>query len=295
MSKISDFLVKVFTTISTYLVLIILLLTAFYIIFDSIDNGRKLYKIVYQLEHDRDRLTIENQKLLQKVQLLKDDVRHLQEKVNYLSLQQKKFEKSDSINFKNRYYYKLLEFEGSYSNDPYDLGSETVYGITRKYDSSHRLWNTVDELKEILQDESIYNTNTLKNKIEESDIIHRLVYNTYERKWKNYKLHQFPFELSSQLFDIIINCGEHNAIEMLQYTLNAFNYKHRFGEDLIIDGRFGKTTIDFLNKAIIEGYTSKIIASLVSLRIHHYLRISNSNMNQRKFINGWIKRASAVY
>ena len=257
------------------------------------DNIADLKIKVDELYSENKILNVENDKLFQKIKLLKDDVRYLKNKIENDKI--KKIKKKSKHDFKNRYYIKLLEFEGSYSNDPHDLGSETVYGITRKYDFDHKIWYMIDELKQILEQKSIYNVDNLKIKIEESNKIQEVVYNTYEQKWKKYKLNEFPFELSSQLFDIIINCGEYNAIKMLQYSLNAFNYRYQFGEDLDIDGQFGEKTINFLKEAINNGYINNIIESLVSLRIHHYIRISNLNKTQRKFINGWIKRASVVY
>ena len=258
------------------------------------DNIIDLKLKINELYKENKILNIENDKLFQKIKLLKDDFRYLKNKIENDKIK-KNQKKSEHHDFKNRYYIKLLEFEGSYSNDPHDLGSETVYGITRKYDGSHKLWYVVDELKQILQDKQFYNIDILRNRIKESDKIQQLVYNNYEMKWKKYRLNEFPFELSSQLFDIIINCGEYNAIKMLQYSLNAFNYRYQFGEDLDIDGQFGENTINFLKEAINNGYIDNIIESLVSLRIHHYIRISNLNKTQRKFINGWIKRASIIY
>ena len=258
------------------------------------DNIIDLKLKINELYKENKILNIENDKLFKKIKLLKDDFRYLKNKIENDKIK-KNQKKSEHHDFKNRYYIKLLEFEGSYSNDPHDLGSETVYGITRKYDGSHKLWYVVDELKQILQDKQFYNIDILRNRIKESDKIQQLVYNNYEMKWKKYRLNEFPFELSSQLFDIIINCGEYNAIKMLQYSLNAFNYRYQFGEDLDIDGQFGENTINFLKEAINNGYIDNIIESLVSLRIHHYIRISNLNKTQRKFINGWIKRASVIY
>lgn len=258
------------------------------------DNIIDLKLKINELYKENKILNIKNDKLFQKIKLLKDDFRYLKNKIENDKIK-KNQKKSEHHDFKNRYYIKLLEFEGSYSNDPHDLGSETVYGITRKYDGSHKLWYVVDELKQILQDKQFYNIDILRNRIKESDKIQQLVYNNYEMKWKKYRLNEFPFELSSQLFDIIINCGEYNAIKMLQYSLNAFNYRYQFGEDLDIDGQFGENTINFLKEAINNGYIDNIIESLVSLRIHHYIRISNLNKTQRKFINGWIKRASIIY
>lgn len=258
------------------------------------DNIIDLKLKINELYKENKILNIENDKLFQKIKLLKDDFRYLKNKIENDKIK-KNQKKSEHHDFKNRYYIKLLEFEGSYSNDPHDLGSETVYGITRKYDGSHKLWYVVDELKQILQDKQFYNIDILRNRIKESDKIQQLVYNNYEMKWKKYRLNEFPFELSSQLFDIIINCGEYNAIKMLQYSLNAFNYRYQFGEDLDIDGQFGENTINFLKEAINNGYIDNIIESLVSLRIHHYIRISNLNKTQRKFINGWIKRANIIY
>lgn len=257
------------------------------------DNIVDLKIKVNELYNENKILNIENDKLFQKIKLLKDDFRYLKNKIENDKI--KKNQKKSEHDFKNRYYIKLLEFEGSYSNDPHDLGSETVYGITRKYQFDHKIWYMIDELKQILEQKSIYNIDELKIKIEESNKIQELVYNTYEQKWKKYRLNEFPFELSSQLFDIIINCGEYNAIKMLQYTLNAFNYRYQFGEDLNINGQFGENTINFLKEAINNGYINNIIESLVSLRIHHYIRIGNLNKTQRKFINGWIKRASVIY
>lgn len=285
-----------FLNIKIFIILVILFIWIFNIEINQSNNIIYLKDKIYKLNKQNLKLNIENDKLFQKVQLLKDDIRYLQTKIQNTKIKKNKLSnKNSTFDFKNRYYFKLLEFEGAYSNDPHDLGSETVYGITRKYDGSHKLWYVVDELKQNLQDEPFYNIDTLRNRIKESDKIQQLVYDNYEMKWKKYKLHTFPFELSSQLFDIIINCGEYTGITMLQYTLNAFNYKHQFGNDLNIDGSFGESTVQFLNNAIAEGYTSKIIDSLVSLRIYHYLKISNSNKSQRKFINGWIKRANVVY
>lgn len=189
----------------------------------------------------------------------------------------------------------LSVFEGIYSNDPSDVGGETVYGIARKYNSKHEIWDYIDEIRKNLEQKNIFTVSEMKKQIQSNEKILSIAHKNYIRQWCTFELDEYPFEFACSFLDMVINCGENRTVESLQIILNGFNYKNRFGDDLTVDGLFQKKTKQSLKKAIKLGFTPYIVNSLQSFRVHRYIALAGENPKQRKFVRGWLNRALFNY
>ena len=176
----------------------------------------------------------------------------------------------------------ILMNEGVYSNDSDDRGKETVYGITRYWVPDHPIWDEVDRIK--LTSKNL--TSDLKN----SPTIQRQVRNWYRNIWNTYGLDQYPIQFSTTVFDIMVNCGQFAAINMVQKAANSLNYNHRFGSDLIVDGIWGKHLSKTLAQIMEYGLSDKLTMLLTAQKTTHYMGLANNKPSQRKFIVGWLSR-----
>jgi len=169
---------------------------------------------------------------------------------NWLSVGVMIFDKAIKTTFKH---------EGiTFTNDPNDLGKETVIGITKKNfpEYFHRVYNLMKS----------GNTDAAK-------IVAQEFYRNYF--WNN--LYQSLDEkLAIKLFDIGVNVGVRRVVKILQETL------HRFDKDVEIDGIFGQITLLACNSI-------KHQPSLYS-RFIFELSQYYCSLNQPRFFNGWLNR-----
>lgn len=169
----------------------------------------------------------------------------------------------------NKFFDKLLEFEGTYSNDPSDPGKETIYGVSSKYEPIE-----FEKIKKLY----------FEKKYDEAKEIAKGVYDlNYYRKSTAMILHQISQELSHQIFDCSVNMGLTTSTMMLQRALNQCN-----GSKLEVDGDFGQKSLDELNKV----KDLKLLNNtIVDIRVKNYNDLVVKNVKLKKFINGWLKRA----
>lgn len=165
---------------------------------------------------------------------------------------------------------KILFFEGGYSNNKYDSGGETKYGITLKTARSNKY---IGEMKDFPLD--------LAKKIYKKDY------------WDTIKGDNIDSQkIAETIFNVGINIGVKRASLIIQKVLNALNNRGRYWKELKVDGTFGNISVKTLNKAIKKKYyIEENINFLFIIKVgNRYYDIVLKKENQEIFLNGWIKR-----
>lgn len=159
---------------------------------------------------------------------------------------------------------KIISFiksrEGAYVNDKDDLGKCTNSGVTLStYQFFYGKEKTCEDLKKITDKEWNY------------------IFDNWF--WKNCKGDSINDQsVADMIVDFYWGSGIY-AIKILQKCIGVKE-----------DGIFGTDTLSKVNKSDPE----KLFESLKKERISFYKRIAESKPKQKKFLNGWIKRAESV-
>lgn len=160
---------------------------------------------------------------------------------------------------------KLLEFEGGYVHDPDDPGGETNKGITMAVfrECSHELLGiepTSENLKALTDSQAgtIYKTRYWDS-IQGDAINHQ--------------------DLANIICDFYVNAGTHATV-LLQRILNTM------GGNLVIDGRIGPASIEFLKRLD----PSVVYKQYKQARIDYYKRLAE---RYPKFVRGWLNRVNS--
>lgn len=152
---------------------------------------------------------------------------------------------------------KVLSHEGGYVNDSADRGGETKFGISKRSYPDVDIRNlTLTKAKEI-----------------------------YQRDWwDSYGYEAIVSQVvATKVFDLAINMGAKQAHKLLQRAL------HANGADVVVDGVIGPRTLRQVNLLA----SGELLPAYRSEAAGFYRAIVAKNPSQRKFINGWLKRAYA--
>ena len=158
----------------------------------------------------------------------------------------------------NKIFEYLLQVEGGYSNDKYDSGGKTKYGIieieARKYGYRGHM---KDMPLEIAKD--IY----------------------YRKYFKENRLDEVVNDkISLSVCDWIVNSGTWGA-KKAQQALNIIN-----SSELVVDGKIGNQTLFALNHVDSE----KFLEVYHELQRKFYRGIVATRQTQRVFLQGWLNR-----
>lgn len=149
----------------------------------------------------------------------------------------------------------LLEIEGGYSNNPYDLGGETNFGISKKQYPHLDIKNLTPKMAK-----DIY-------------------YNDF---WLKFRLHEIvDFEISKQLLLMFVNLSYTSAAYVVQKAIN------RSGGNVKQDGVIGSGALLAINQLDKLRLSDCIRLELVKF----YLGRVMLNKTQKVNLEGWIRRA----
>ncbi len=177
---------------------------------------------------------------------------------------------------------RLIALEGNYSNDPADLGGETVAGISRKNWPQWQGWDYVDAAK--MQP-------GFPRSLARNAPLQGLIKAFYRREfWDVFDLDETPPVLAEEIFEQAVNLGVKKTAEHLQRTLNALNYQEKWGSDLKVDGVFGQSSSRRLRAAASEGREKAIEHGINGLQCAHYILLAEQKPAMRKFTAGWLAR-----
>lgn len=163
---------------------------------------------------------------------------------------------------------QILSHEGGFVNDPDDRGGATNFGVTLK---TYSEW--------LGRPASVAEVRAMKVETAKEIYLSRYYYTP--------RINGFPEEVQPQIFDCSINHGPRRAVKFVQTVCNLAG----FGP-VAVDGVNGPNTMEVAKTANQEMgvYFNNAIADE---RIDFYHRIVASNPSQKKFLNGWLKRANS--
>jgi lysozyme family protein len=159
---------------------------------------------------------------------------------------------------------RTIIYEGGYSDNPYDSGGKTMYGITEKTARDNGYKGkmkdlTLREAKEIYKDDY----------------------------WNIIRLDEIDKESMQELmFDTAVNMGVHASVLFAQRAYNILNKK-----GIAVDGVIGPQTINAINN---YRYERDIAFWYISVRVEGYNKIVKSNEDQKVFIRGWGRRIQSL-
>ena len=188
----------------------------------------------------------------------------------------------------NKALQKTLINEGGYSIDPDDAGGETYKGISRRYHPNWAGWSLIDAAK--TDPDSTFHAN-----LEDIEELQTLIADLYkELYWDRFWGNSIPNQsIAEKLFDTSVNLGVRRAVEYLQEALNLLNRNEKNYNDIVVDGWFGRNTLNALitnlglEKNKTPTYLLKIMGTLQGM---HYIEVMRKSPVQEKFARGWLNR-----
>lgn len=166
---------------------------------------------------------------------------------------------SNKIRLFEKIFNYLLYVEGGYTDDMYDKGGKTKYGIieveARKYG-----------YRGLMKDITL-------------ELAKEIYFKKYYTKYNLDKIDNNEIALS--ICDWTVNSGVW-GLKKAQQTLNELGY------NLVVDGIFGSKTLQALNTVDVIKF----------LELYHnkqrlfYNNIVKNNPTQKKFLQGWLNRVS---
>lgn len=152
---------------------------------------------------------------------------------------------------------KTLDWEGTYSNNPNDPGSETNWGITKRDHPDVDIGSLTKTQAIAIYRQSYWNP--LYDQISDQSV-------------------------ADKLFDLGVNQGMGTAVKLLQHAL-------AFLEEgpIVAEGVFGSITIAATNSAD----PAKLLAELKAQAAANYMRIVGARPASVQFALGWARRLMA--
>lgn len=184
----------------------------------------------------------------------------------------------------------VLGIEGGHSNDPVDRGGETKHGVSLRFLVAE---GKIDLNRDGFADFDL----DMDGDIDGADI--RLLtpahaIDLFDRCfWTRFRLDRLPAPLDGAVFDQAVNGGGVAAVKMLQRALNRLLPEF---PPIAVDGRLGPVTHNRVATALrTTGVGVRALLSIYrSEAANRYRQICNADTSQRKYLNGWLKRAAAL-
>lgn len=166
---------------------------------------------------------------------------------------------------------EIITNEGIYGNNPADLGGETCYGISRKYNPDWKGWSIIDASK----------VNGWPKGLRANVELHVLVKEYYKATFWD-KINGDSFEsdkVACSIVDFAVNVGISKASRITQSVVGV-----------VIDGKIGNKTMH-----AIESLGERIfLDNFTEAKIDYYDLITKNRPKNEKFLKGWINRAEKM-
>lgn len=160
----------------------------------------------------------------------------------------------------------ILSYEGGFANDPDDSGGATNKGVTLKTLKTIHLDKNKDGVVDI-KDLKLLTNNDVIEKVLKPYFWDKVLADKIQDEWVTY-----------YIVDWFWNAGN-NAIKRIQRILNLKD-----------DGQLGPKTLEAINSQP----PKRFFQFLYNSRIDYYKTIVNKKKSQKKFLNGWLRRANAI-
>lgn len=158
-----------------------------------------------------------------------------------------------------------LKFEGKFNNDPDDPGGATNHGVSLRF-----LWS-LNEITAFDYDSD--------GDLDADDI--RLMSRSqsshiYKQHFWNELYYELPEALAIKVFDLGVNIGTVQAVELLQGLLNG----------VTIDGIYGPKT----HHAVL---CNNVLHDYIAAAAMFYYELAERRSSSRKYLFGWLRRCYA--
>lgn len=179
-------------------------------------------------------------------------------------------------------YQETMQIEGGYANDPDDKGGETFKGISRKNWPHWAGWQIIDSFK---------NKVGFEANIYASGALQQLVLSFYKTNfWDTMLLDQVTNQdITNEMFDTGVNCGDEVAVGFLQRALNHTNRNQSDYPNLVVDRKMGPKTVATINSHPRPKQVLKLMNCQQGVR---YMEICENNEKQEKFMTSWLSRVT---
>jgi len=161
----------------------------------------------------------------------------------------------------SRVFEDIKKHEGGYTNDKNDLGGETKFGISKRQYPNLDIAKLTEE-----QAKTIY-------------------YYDYWLKYRVDKLAKASFQVASKYFDFLVNAGEKNAKPVLIKSINELGY------DIVNHNDMNEDILLAVKEIVMTGKKEAFINNFIKNQKNYYITIANKRPRNRKFLNGWLRRA----
>ena len=167
---------------------------------------------------------------------------------------------------------EIIFIEGGYTNNPYDSGGETAYGITKEVARAWGYNGPMDQLPK--------------------DVAREIYTHRYWNTLSLQNIYVYSDKLAYELFEQGVNCGVHRAGTHLQVCLNILNNKQEYYLDIAEDGYVGNATLlslqKFYAKRGAKG-TEVLLKMLNSLQGALFIDLAARREKDQEFLYGWFR------
>jgi lysozyme family protein len=163
------------------------------------------------------------------------------------------------MSFFEKAFEEVIVVEGGYSNDPYDSGGKTMYGITESVAKSYGYKGEMKNLP----------LSTAKD--------------IYKKNYWRSEFDTLSEDIALFLFDMNVNHGYKGMSTILQRSINLLITDD--SKVIAEDGYAGKITY---SKAK-ELNATRLYTVLNAVRAKYYVDLCLNKSTQKKFIYGWLK------
>ena len=100
-------------------------------------------------------------------------------------------------------------------------------------------------------------------------------------------------DIANELFDTSVNMGVHQAVKILQYSLNKLNRNEDLFRNLVEDGVYGRTTAGVLFTFSAKPMDVEVLYKIMNVEQGHlYNEIMTGSEDQEAFARGWYNRVT---
>lgn len=190
----------------------------------------------------------------------------------------------------NRAYTLTNKHEGVYSDNAYDSGGKTYYGIARNYWPKWPGWAEVDrQIAKYGRPLPLTPGSAL-----EFDVVEFFRTNFWLKP--KYHLLASVFDaLAIEVYDTGVNFGPQRSTLILQKALNIMNRRGELWPDIREDGDIGPQTMGAVVKALEKRGKDKVYQRVNYYQAKEYIDLMRGNPEKYEEFDGWFNRISVNY
>lgn len=156
----------------------------------------------------------------------------------------------------------LNDFEGGFSDNVYDPGGRTLWGVT---EATYRFWKKDPD------------ANVEHMSKEEMALVYKELY------WDACRCSELPYLFRYVVFDMAVNMGTKRSIRILQRTLGVTE-----------DGIIGAETLNKAQSVYLSSEYKKAALLICDKRAAYYTGLVSNNSSYSVFLNGWLNRNEKI-